>query len=133
MKEVCYDVKIEPPLLPLGENQMCNGNTAENARLDVSGVGLWGAHERSFLDVRILHPNCPSYMDTDIKRLYTSHENEKKRFYNERVMEIEKGTFTPIVLSTSGGMGEEAERYHKRIANLIADKKKNNIRMSLLI
>lgn len=35
---------------------------------------------------------------------------------------MEKGTFTPIVMSTSGGVGNEADRHHKRIASLIAEK-----------
>ena len=38
-------------------------------------------------------------------------------------MQIEKGSFTPIVGTTFGGMGREAERHHKRIASLIATKR----------
>ena len=49
-------------------------------------------------------------------RLYLSHEGEKKRKYNARVLEVEKGTFTPLVFSTSGGMGAEAQRLVKRLA-----------------
>ena len=36
---------------------------------------------------------------------------------------MERGSFTPIVGSTFGGWGKEAERHHKRIATLIASKK----------
>ena len=55
-----------------------------------------------------------------------SHENEKKRAYGERVVQVEKASFTPIVLSTHGGSSKEADRHHKRIAQLIADKKNEN-------
>ena len=48
---------------------------------------------------------------------------KKKRAYNERVLQIEKGSFTPIVASSFGGMGKEANRHHKRIATLIAIKR----------
>lgn len=123
LQQVSKDVKIEPELLPLGENQMVQGNNAEKARLDVSAVGVWGTHERTFLDVRIMHPNAPSYIHKNIEDVYVQHENEKKRTYNERIIEVEKGTFTPIVMSTTGGMGKEAEKYHQRIAQLIAEKK----------
>ena len=51
------------------------------------------------------------------------HENEKKNKYNERVLQIEKGSFTPIVGSTFGGWGIEADKHHKRIATLIANKR----------
>lgn len=38
-------------------------------------------------------------------------------------MEVEQGTFTPLVFTTSGGMGEECKRYHNRVAEIIAAKK----------
>jgi hypothetical protein len=43
--------------------------------------------------------------------------------YNNRVTYIEKGTFTPSVFTTTGGMGEECLRYHCRLAELLAEKK----------
>ena len=124
MKEVCHDVRIEPELLPIAtDGPARRGNTAEKARLDVSGIGVWGAYEKTFLDIRIMHPNSPSYMDKPIEDIYASHEQEKKRNYNERVLQVERGTFTPIVGSTFGGWGKEADRHHKRIATLISLKK----------
>ena len=51
MKEICQDVKIEPELLPLDNEIDRSGNVSEKARLDVSGIGVWGSYERSFLDV----------------------------------------------------------------------------------
>ena len=56
-------------------------------------------------------------------QVYAQHEREKKRSYGERVLQIEKASFTPVVLSTHGGSGKEADRHHKRIAELIADKR----------
>ena len=38
-------------------------------------------------------------------------------------MEIEKGTFTPLVSTTTGGMGEECLRYHRRLAEFLVMKK----------
>ena len=57
------------------------------------------------------------------KQIYKRHENEKKRQYAERVMEIEQGTFTPLVFTTTGGMADECVSYHSRLAELIANKK----------
>ena len=51
------------------------------------------------------------------------HEQEKKRQYATRVLEIEIGTFTPLVFTTTGGMVEECLRYHRRLAELLAMKK----------
>ena len=123
MKDVCKDVRVEPQLLPLDSEIDRTGNVAEKARADVSAIGVWGSHERTFLDVRIFHPNAPTHIDKPIEQIYESQEREKKNEYNERIIQVEKGSFTPIVMSTSGGMGVEAKKYHKRIATLIADKR----------
>ena len=126
MKEVCHNVQIEPELLPIEGDGPRRGNTAEKARLDVAGVGVWGSYEKTFLDIRIMHPNAPTYVKKPIEDVYLLHENEKKNKYNERVIQIEKGSFTPIVGSTLGGFGKEADRHHKRIASLIAAKRNEN-------
>ena len=55
--------------------------------------------------------------------LYKAHEDEKKRVYNERIIEVEKATFTPLVFSTSGGTGKECSRFLKRLASLISIKR----------
>ena len=52
--------------------------------------------------------------------MYISHEKSKKTEYNARVIEVEKASFTPLVFSTSGGMGDEATRFYKRLANKIS-------------
>ena len=75
LREVCKDVKIEPELQPLGTSDDLDSKTA---RLDVSAVGVWSAMERTFLDVRVMHPNSPSYMNTSPVALYKQHQREKK-------------------------------------------------------
>ena len=125
LSEVCSPVQTEPQLLPItGED--VRGNQAEEARLDIAAVGLWGPQELSFMDVRIFNPNCDSYRDKTPADVYTLHENEKKNAYNGRVINVERGTFTPLIFSTSGGWGREATAYHSRLAKLIAEKRKES-------
>ena len=38
-------------------------------------------------------------------------------------MDTEQVTFTPVVFTTTGGMGEECKRYHNRLAELVGVKK----------
>ena len=68
----------------------------------------------------VCHPNADSYKDLTPKPIYKKHEKEKKRQYAERVMEIEQGTFTPLVSTTTGGMADERVKYHSRLAELVA-------------
>ena len=80
MREVCHDVQIEPELLPLGNETRKKGNTAEKARLDVLGVGVWGEYQKTFLeDIIIMHPNSTSYLYQPIEQVYIMHENEKEK------------------------------------------------------
>ena len=123
LKEVCKDVKVEPELLPIGNTGTDSTNVAEKARLDVSAIGVWSPMERTFLDVRVMHPNSPSYEDKTPEQIYIQHEREKKRTYNDRILQVEKGSFSPLIFSTTGGMGPECTKYHKRIAELIATKR----------
>ena len=55
--------------------------------------------------------------------MYKLHEDEKKRKYVKRVNEIEHRIFTPIVLTTTGGINKDCKIYHSRVAELIANKK----------
>ena len=93
MHEVCKDVKIEPRLLPLANNDIVDGNITENARSDVSGVGVWAPMERTFLDIHVFHPNCKTYVGREVAKVYKEKEQGKKRAYNERIIQVEKGTF----------------------------------------
>ena len=60
LNEVCNDVTIEPPLLPL-TGEKINGNQAPDARLDVSARSFWAPLENAYFDIRVFHPNCESY------------------------------------------------------------------------
>jgi len=43
--------------------------------------------------------------------------------YASRFVEVEHGTFTSLVFSTTGGMADKCKRFHSRLAELIALKK----------
>ena len=124
MKEVCKDVQIEPMLLPVGDTQLNSGSSTENqARLDIAARGVWSPNERTFFDVRITHPTSPSYMNKSTERLLKINEQEKIRKYNDRVLQVEKASFVPLVYTTNGGMSKQCERLHKQLAQLICEKR----------
>ena len=121
-REVCRDVVHEPHLIPL-ENEQVSGTMADRAAPDISSRGLWSTFERTFYDVRVFHPNCPSYLSKSSEDLYKLHEKQKMRKYNSRVLTVEKGSFTPLVYTTFGGWGPQATRYHKRLAERMSKKR----------
>ena len=54
--------------------------------------------------------------------VFSHHEEQKNRAYNARILEVERGVLTPLVFSTSGGVGEEAKTLFKRVAAKMANK-----------
>jgi predicted exporter len=63
--------------------------------------------------------------------MYRTHEREKKRAYEQRVREVEHSSFTPLVLSATGGMGKEATTFFKRLASHLAEKWESHYSMTL--
>ena len=124
VRTVCSDVEIEPVLQDISGERLNRGtNKAPDTRLDIHAHGFWEPQRSAFFDVRVCHHNAESYKDLEPQQIYRMHENEKKRQYSSRVLDIEHGTFTPLVFTTTCGMGQECLRYHSRLAELIALKK----------
>ena len=95
-KEVNHAVQVEPHLIPIGESLInSNASTEDNARLDISGRGVWAPFDRTFIDIRVTHSNCRSNREKPISFIYQQHENEKKRRYNKRILNVERECFTP--------------------------------------
>ena len=61
-------------------------------------------------------------MHKSLPGLYSEGEAEKKRKYNNRIINVEKATFAPLLFLTTGGMGPECTRLNKRLAELTANK-----------
>ena len=122
--KVCKDVQSEPHLIPL-ENEVLHLNTAnrsEEARLDIKANGFWQHGQTSFFDIRVTHVNAMSNRNKSTKAIFRNHELAKKREYMESVLEVERGTFTPLVMETNAGMGEECSRFLSQLANKLAAK-----------
>ncbi len=118
----CKDVRVEPSLMPVNATQFSRStNVQDEARLDISAVGVYAPFERTFFDVRVTHPNCDSNTYKSLEKIYKDHEREKKQCYEERVLESEKGTFVPLVFTTSGGCGPLCTVFIQRLASKIAD------------
>ena len=43
--------------------------------------------------------------------------------YEQRVRDVERTSFTPLVMSTTGGMGKAASTFYKRFASMLNEKK----------
>ena len=105
--EVCTDVKTEPDLQPLTGESMHHRTavTTDEARLDVRAQGFWGSRfTRDYFDVKVFNPLARSYKNKPLRSTYGDLER-LKRSYEQRVREIEHGTFTPYFSSFYAGWG----------------------------
>ena len=122
LTEVCHGVGTEPHLQSVTEEQFTHrtANREEGARLDIVAENFWSRdRQRSFFDVRVFNPLSHN---TSLAQCFRRNELEKRRAYDERIREIEHGSFSPLVFSTSGSMGPTATTVYKRLAAMIAEK-----------
>ena len=120
LTETCHDVCIEPVLHPLSGEQMSMATAAigDDAHPDIAASGFWGGRfQRTFFDVRVFNPNVRSNLSSQMPALYRRYEQTKRNQYEQRIREVEHGTFAPLVWSTSGSAGPSATAFLKRIAS----------------
>ena len=126
ISEVCFNTAIEPLLQPLtGETFRRQATTTDDeARLDIRARGFWGNQaENTFFDVNIFNPNAPSNRTSSLSSCYRRHERAKRNKYEERILEVERASFTPLVFNTSGGASPLTTTFLKHLASLLAEKR----------
>ena len=123
--KVCTNVEVEPQLQPL-DNERFNLRSAvtiPEARLDFKAGGFWSPGVTAFFDARATHVNSKSNQGKTTSTIFKGQEEEKKRRYQQRVLDVEMGLFTPLVFGTNGGMGIDCncflKRFQKRTRNRI--------------
>ena len=126
LAETSFGVSTEPRLQPLHDEvfQLRSANREDEARLDVRASNFWCKGQEAFFDIRVFYPITPSYRQKDLISLYRMHELEKKWEYAERVREVKRRAFTPLVFASTGGMARECTICFKRIADILSNRKK---------
>ena len=125
LTELCHGVTTEPSLQPLSGESMSHRSaiTEDGAQLDVTMYGFGGGKfEKAFVDVRVINSSTQSNHGS-LSTVCRKHEQEKRSKYDQRVRDVEHATFTPLVLSTNGGLGHSATTFYRRLASMIAEKR----------
>ena len=124
ISKVCTNVQVEPRLQPLDNERfhLASAVTGSEARLDIKAGGFWSKGVTAFFDVRVTHVNSKCHQSKPTSTVFKEQEDEKKRKYQQRVLDIEMGFFTPLVFGTNGGMGIECQRFVKHLAEKFVQK-----------
>ena len=122
LNEVCHNVEVEPELLSLtGECYHQQGRkSGDECRPDIRARGFWINGQQAFFDVRVFDPSASMYANQTMQQCFAKNEKEKKRNYNERIINVDNGSFTPLIFSIHGGMARECSTFY---SELIANKK----------
>ncbi len=133
LRQVCINTCIEPSLQPLNSEtfQLRTANMDNEARMDIRAEGFWTSAQVAFFDIRVFHPSSPSYQKKELSAVYRLHEKAKKCEYGARICEVERGDFTPLVLSTTGGMAWECTVFYRHLADCLAYKRKTNYSLAM--
>ena len=124
LDDVGHETRIEPPLQPLSGEVLAEGsNVKVEARLDIATRSFWQSDEMAFFDIRVFNPFAKSHINTNLEVLFRSQEKIKKTAYNDRVIKIEHGSFTPVILSALGGTSLETGKFLGRLIQKVAEKK----------
>ena len=124
LEKVCNDVETEPHLQPVGGQRFKPSvNISDEARSDVRARGYWRPGQDFYYDLCITNADADSQKERTVAAILRSKETSKKSQYNQRIMDVDHGTFTPLVLTIKGVMGHECEKFIKTLAEKLAKKK----------
>ena len=104
VSEVCKDTEIEPKLLPLSGEELHGRTTnpSDKARVNIRTRGFWNRVQQAFFDIRVFDPTACRYLNKSLKKYHVMNEHEKKRSYNEQVLQVDHAKFKPLVFSIYG-------------------------------
>ena len=122
LNELCLKFSDQPKRLN-ELNQEQGPSSCLMTRLDICARGLWQAGQMAFFDVRVFNPTAKRYVNQKISKTYEVIEREKKKLYNKRKLQIEHGSFMPLVMSATGGMGRKCKKFYVRLAEMISYKR----------
>ena len=107
-------------------------NKSIQARVNISAHGFWLIGQVALFDVRVLNSTAKRYVNQELRKSYEINEKEKKKQYNGRILQVEHRTFTPLVMSTTGGIGRESRKFYARLSEMISEKRKKKLRLLTL-
>ena len=125
LSEVCNDVAVEPLLTPLSGEKFKHKTAIkeDNARLDTSARGFWIKGNKAYTDIKVFNPLAQMYSNLTLKAAHNMNEKGKKRNYEERILNVEHGSFTPLIFTCLGGMSVECSHFYNRLADKYSEKK----------
>ena len=73
-------------------------NVEDGAHLDINLESFWGWDRKlAYFDIKVFNPFASTYASSPLAQCYHHAELDKKRKYDERICEVKRGTFSPLI------------------------------------
>ena len=88
----------------------------------LKGRGLLVSWSCSIFRCQSTHVNSKSNQGKATSTIFKEQEKDKKRKYQQRVLDYKMGSFTPLVFETNGGIGADCNYFLKHLAEKLLEK-----------
>jgi len=122
-RRVFRDVEVEPELEQLSGEVLDkkSANRQDEARSDVRVRNFWGNRKDAFFEFRVFYPFASSHASKKTaEAMFLSVEKARKREYEERINVVDNGSFSPMILASTGGIGDQMSMALKVLAERLA-------------
>ena len=89
-------------------------NNSNEERVVIRTRGFWEQGQQAFFDLRVFDPNTCRYRKKSLQQCHVLNEQEKKRVYNKRILQVDHGTFTTLAFSINSNMGRECQQIFEK-------------------
>ena len=90
----------------------------------MSAGGLSINRQTTFCDIRVFNPLARCHLNHSLPAVHKKNENKKKRECNQRILQVEHGSFTPLVFLCFGGMSRECSCFISHTAEHLPNRRK---------
>ena len=97
----------------------------------VQGGGFWSRGVTEFFYVRVTYVNSKCNQGKATSTIFKEQKEERKRKYQQRVLDVEMGSFTPLVFGTNCGMGADCNCFLKRLAEKLSVKNEESYHIAI--
>src|SRR5206468_3129816 len=89
---------------------------------DIKCCGFWSKMRQAYFDIKVVSPFARSNARLEPAQMFKQAEQSKNREYKERIQNVERGDFTPLVFTCTGGMAPQSHTVMKRLAEKLSEK-----------
>ena len=90
--------------------------------MDIRVQGFWTRQQKAFFDIRVTYPKADLLTRSQTYAQLERNGHEKKRQYNQHIVNVHRGVLTPLVFSTFGMVGRECSTFLKTLVGALLRK-----------